>query len=148
MEMASNTADVTQTQTTGYFRLRNKRNSPGPANYSFQFGPTNSTPIVGDWNGDGVDTIGVYIDANAVFRLRNSNSAGATDIIFIFGNPYMDVITGDWNGDGIDTIGSSDICTSYFRLRNVNSFRPAALRIPVRPGWQRSDLRRLGFRWR
>ena len=87
-------------------------------------GAETGTPIVGDWNGDGKDTIGVYNPANGVFRLRNSNSAGPTQIIFTFGSPNWIPLTGDWNSDGIDTIGVYNPAISYFNLRNANSGGP------------------------
>ncbi|MEZ6079785.1 MAG: hypothetical protein R3C56_30170 [Pirellulaceae bacterium] len=33
-------------------------------------------PIVGDWDGDGIDTIGVYDPNTQMFNLRNTNSGG------------------------------------------------------------------------
>ena len=46
---------------TSTFYLRNS-NSPGLADLTFIYGPAGagSMPLVGDWNGDGVDTIGLY----------------------------------------------------------------------------------------
>jgi hypothetical protein len=35
--------------------------------------------VAGDWNGDGVTTVGV-VDPNGLWYLRNSNSAGAPDV--------------------------------------------------------------------
>jgi len=59
------------------FFLRNS-NDGGVADISFTYGPTNFTPIVGDWNGDGVDTIGLYNPVGAAFFLRNTNTGGVT----------------------------------------------------------------------
>jgi len=72
-------------------------------------GATIATPVVGDWNGDGTDTIGYVrrVGANLEWHLRNSDSVGAPDLVFNFGltaNGDQPVV-GDWNGDGIDTIG-------------------------------------------
>ena len=41
------------------------------------------TPLVGDWNGDGNDTVGIY--RNGAFYLRNSNTAGYADLVFGYG---------------------------------------------------------------
>jgi hypothetical protein len=40
-------------------------------NMIFNFGPVNSTlkPIVGDWDGDGIGTVGLYDAENGVFYL-------------------------------------------------------------------------------
>ncbi|HQR36935.1 MAG TPA: hypothetical protein PLF26_00925 [Blastocatellia bacterium] len=56
-------------------------------------------PIVGDWNGDGVDTVGVYITGTGTFFLRNSNSPGPADLAFTFGAGGGIPLSGDWNGN-------------------------------------------------
>ena len=53
-------------------------------------------PIVGDWDGDGTDTIGVC--RNAQFLLRNSNTVGFADIVFGLGIPGDMPIAGNWDG--------------------------------------------------
>ena len=37
-------------------------------------------PVVGDWNGDGVDGIGTYVTQTANWSLRNGASAGTADV--------------------------------------------------------------------
>jgi hypothetical protein len=60
---------------------------------------------VGDWNGDGTDTIGVY-DPAGYFYLRNTNDSGPPSITAHYGGgPSIIPIVGDWNGDGTDTVG-------------------------------------------
>ena len=44
-------------------------------------------PLVGDWTGDGIDTIGLYNPATGYFYLRNSNTTGVGDITFFYGDP-------------------------------------------------------------
>ncbi|MGC5022551.1 FG-GAP repeat domain-containing protein, partial [Micromonospora sp. DT47] len=63
-------------------------------------------PISGDWNGDGVDTVGVFRPSNSTFYLRDTNSGVATSV-FKFGHgPSGDIpVAGDWNNDGKDTVG-------------------------------------------
>jgi hypothetical protein len=89
----------------------------------FQFGAPGWEPIMGDWNGDGVWTIGVFDPATATFYLRNSNSPGAADITFQFGPAGVGAIpvAGDWDGDGITTIGVFDPTRANWNLRNENS---------------------------
>ena len=67
-------------------------------------------PVVGDWNGDGIDTVGVMMygqeAANAVrWFLRDSNSAGPATYAMTFGTGRGYPVTGDWDGDGKDGIG-------------------------------------------
>jgi hypothetical protein len=67
------------------------------------FGRLGDIPVVGDWNGDGVATIGV-VRGNR-WLLRNSNSAGRADIEFVFGADGDVPVVGDWTGDGVDSPG-------------------------------------------
>ena len=65
--------------TPGGFFLRNS-NSTGVADISFNYAAgAGWIPISGDWNGDGIDTVGFYDQAGGIFYLKNSNSAGPAD---------------------------------------------------------------------
>ncbi|MFO1019516.1 MAG: VCBS repeat-containing protein [Planctomycetales bacterium] len=71
------------------------------------FGASGDKPVIGDWNKDGFDDIGVwragffYLDANG-----NGTYDGATlDRYFSFGLTTDTPIAGDWDGDGKDEIG-------------------------------------------
>ena len=70
------------------FYLRNA-NDAGHADYTFGYGEPGSAwkPLVGDWNGDGIDTIGFYDPATSTFYLRNTNDAGYADLTFGYGVP-------------------------------------------------------------
>ena len=109
--------------TTGVFRPTNgilflkNTNTSGFADIGANYGIPGDYPIVGDWDGDGDVTIGVY--RNGTFFLRNANTVGFADLAFPFGQPGDQPVAGDWNGDGIDTIGVFRIGT--FFLRNSNS---------------------------
>jgi hypothetical protein len=84
------------------FYLRNS-NSSGNADIAYLFGTKTDIPIVGDWNGDGIDTPGIF--RNGAFYLRDSNTPGNADIVFEFGQKGDIPIVGDWNGDGKDGVG-------------------------------------------
>jgi hypothetical protein len=71
---------------------------------SFFYGNPGDFPIMGDWDGDGVETPGMYRQSDGFVYLRNSNSVGVADIRFFFGNPGDVPIAGDFNGDGFDTV--------------------------------------------
>lgn len=77
-------------------------------------------PITGDWNGDGIDTIGLYETKTAKFYLKNRNDSSETDITFLYGNPGDIPISGDWDGDGVDSVGVYRPSTSTFYLKNSN----------------------------
>ena len=91
---------------TGNFFLRNT-NSPGAADIVFGFGPGGAgwKPLVGDWNGDGIDTVGLYDPSTGNFFLKSTNTPGPADIVFGFGPPNATPLVGDWNNDGTVTVG-------------------------------------------
>lgn len=90
----------------GAYYLRNS-NSSGPANITAWLdfaNNVNEVPVVGDWNGDGIDTVGVYNRSNGIYELVNTNANAATAAITAaYGSPGSWPVVGDWNGDGIDT---------------------------------------------
>jgi hypothetical protein len=95
------------------------RRSDGGPNIVFDYGDTGDFPIVGDWNGDGVDTPGVV--RGAMWYLRNSNTSGVADLTFMYGNPGDNPFAGDWNGDGRDTPGLHRRSDGRVYLRNSNT---------------------------
>lgn len=120
---------------TGVFRLTDRNGEPNGATvYSFIYGdPNNSlTPLVGDWNADGKDTIGLYNPANGAWLLRNTLSNGLPDIVFPYGEGgqgYKPVV-GDWNGDGYDTQGLFNPANGAWILANVFNAGPFTTPFP------------------
>ncbi len=88
-------------------------NSAGAPDDTFNYGnpQLGDYPVVGDWDGNGSQTIGVVRpDANGhwVWYLRNSNSAGSPSITpFAYGSARSGdfPVAGDWDGNGSWTIG-------------------------------------------
>jgi len=111
--------------TSGVFRPSNgllylkNSNTTGFADVALNYGLGGDYPVVGDWDGDGDATIGVY--RNGSFYLRNSNTLGFADWVFAFGTPGDQPVAGDWDGDGVDTIGVYRPSNGLFLLRNSNS---------------------------
>ncbi len=109
------------------WKLRNSNSSGAPDAASFHYGASHSIPVTGDWNGDGLDTIGVVeVDTannQLVWKLRNSLSRGAPDLTFAFGSATGTPVVGDWNGDGIDTPGVVENVGGVlvWFLRNANA---------------------------
>jgi hypothetical protein len=84
------------------------------------FGQAGDLPIVGDWDGDGDDTVGVYRPSNTTFFLSNSNQNPQNNIISVFGVAEDLPVAGDWNADGVDTIGVFRPSVTTFFLSNTN----------------------------
>jgi hypothetical protein len=94
--------------------------------------------VVGDWDGDGRQTVGAYGPGDAVWQLRNANSAGPADAgTFAYGVPGWIPVVGDWDGDGRQSVGVFDPFTATWHLRNsitpgAPDFAPFAYGVP---GW-------------
>ena len=87
--------------TRGIWRLYN---DAGVSVHEFYYGVPGDYPFMGDWDGDGIETPGLYRQADGYVYLRNSNTQGIADIKFFFGNPGDVPIAGDFNADGFDTV--------------------------------------------
>ncbi|MEX2322733.1 MAG: M23 family metallopeptidase [Acidimicrobiia bacterium] len=97
----------------------------GIADVAYAFGDPGDTPFVGDFDGDGIDTVGLYRESTGLVYYRNTHSKGNADIQFIFGNAGDKIFVGDWNGDGTDTVGVYRPSTKMIYLRLDNSQGPA-----------------------
>jgi hypothetical protein len=88
----------------------------GPADYFFDLDDGHVVPFAGDFDGDGIDTIGFYDPADERVYLRNSNSAGAADASFAIELTGRQIFVGDWDGDGDDSLGSYTRSTGTVQL--------------------------------
>jgi hypothetical protein len=112
---------------TGQWQLTNGINganvsgSSPAANFTFTLGQNGDIPVIGDWDGNGIDGVGFFRQGNSTFNLSN-NFQGTLDIKpFIFGGVASRPLAGDWNGDGITTIGAFTPSTGVMALNNTNS---------------------------
>jgi len=79
--------------------------------------------IVGDWDGDGVETLGVR--RGSTFHLRNRHAGGPADVSFVYGRDDDRALAGDWDDTGTASIGVRR--EARFLLRLTNSAGPADL---------------------
>ena len=94
----------------------------GPADFSFIFGNPADKPFVGDFNGDGIDTIGLHRESTGIVYFRQTNTTGVADAEFYYGNPDDRFVAGDWViVDGIQTPGVFRPSNATFFLRNSNT---------------------------
>ena len=112
---------------TGQWQLTNGINganvsgSSPAANFTFTFGQNGDIPVIGDWDGNGIDGVGFFRTGNSTFNLSNGFQ-GTVDIKpFIFGSLGSRPLAGDWNGDGITTIGVFTPSTGVMALNNTNN---------------------------
>jgi len=68
-------------------------------------GLEDGTPVAADFNGDGVDEIGVYLDGQWYIDLNGNGRWDSDDLWAELGDKADRPVTGDWDGDGKDDIG-------------------------------------------
>ena len=71
----------------------------------FIFGRPIDHPVVGDWNGDGIVSIGIYRNGRWTLDTNGDGSWTDADVERRFGRKGDVPIVGDWNGDGFDNLG-------------------------------------------
>jgi len=92
----------------------------GAADYSFLFGNPGDKPVVGDWDGDGIDEIGLHRESTGFFYYRNTLTTGIADGQFFFGDPGDRFVAGDWGVvDGVDTPAMFRPSSSTFYFRHT-----------------------------
>ncbi len=108
----------------------------GAADFSYVFGDPGDTPFVGDFDGDGVDTIGLHRETTGRVYFRNSHTQGNADFDFIYGNPADVIFAGDWDGDGADSVGiyRSGSAELYLRYTNTPGVADEVVIMDVTPG--------------
>jgi len=116
----------------GTWHLRNSL-SAGPSDYGFKRAKAGREdeviPVVGDWDGDGRDSTGVFWPWDGTWHLRNSLSAGPSDYIFKRAKAGREdeviPVVGDWDGDGRDSTGVYWPWDGTWHLRNSLSAGPS-----------------------
>ncbi|MFO7699750.1 MAG: peptidoglycan recognition family protein [Acidimicrobiia bacterium] len=93
----------------------------GGAEFSYVFGNPGDQPFVGDFDGDGIDTVGLHRPSTGLVYLRNAHSQGMADTQFVFGDPDDRIVSSDWDGDGMVAPGVFRPTTGTFHLRSTNT---------------------------
>ncbi|HLT82680.1 MAG TPA: multicopper oxidase domain-containing protein [Phototrophicaceae bacterium] len=87
----------------------------------FTYGRPGDEVLVGDWDGDGVDTLAVRRGTSV--HIANSLRPGAADLVVTYGRPGDEILVGDWDGDGVDTLAVRR--GAQYHIRNTLSSGPA-----------------------
>jgi hypothetical protein len=85
-------------------------NSQGPRradviDHVFRYGDVADAPVSGDWNGDGIRTVGVFRSGHWRIDTNGDGRADVQDKGFHFGQRGDIPVVGDWDGNGIEEIG-------------------------------------------
>ncbi|MDO5552745.1 MAG: SdrD B-like domain-containing protein [Planctomycetia bacterium] len=81
------------------------RGNDGSVAARYQFGTDGAFAIVGDWNGDGTDSIGVYREGKWYLDRDGDGDWDADDLWAELGSKKDQPVAGDWDGDGKSDIG-------------------------------------------
>jgi len=71
----------------------------------FHYGTAGDRPVTGDWNGDGIDTIGVFRSGHWNLDMDGDGRWTDADGVIELGQAGDVPVVGDWDGDGIDELG-------------------------------------------
>ena len=93
----------------------------GAAEVDYVFGNPGDQPFIGDFDGDGTDTVGLHRESTGFVYFRNSHTQGIADSQFFFGDPGDRLVAGDWNGNTSDSPAAyrPDDTTFYLRFTNT-----------------------------
>jgi len=69
------------------------------------FGPSEGSPVAGDFNGDGFDELAVFVDGGWHLDFNGNGTWDAADLWVKSGAPGDRPVVGDWNRDGKTDIG-------------------------------------------
>jgi len=84
----------------------NPNTSTGETTRVVPYGNPNADPLIGDWDGDGKDNVGVRMGNTFAFRTSPVSSDTETTTSDAYGNGAGEIpIVGDWNADNKDTQG-------------------------------------------
>ncbi len=84
-------------------------NTSTTADVTFNYGKSTDEVLVGDWDGDGVDTIAVrrgtkYYFLNTTMENLSDGGEYTAEKVLSYGKSTDEVLVGDWDGDGMDTL--------------------------------------------
>ena len=71
----------------------------------FYYGNAQDLPVAGDWNGDGVDTVGHFRGGRWTLDVDGTGTRTRGDVEFTYGQAGDRPVAGDFNRDGTDEIG-------------------------------------------
>jgi len=68
------------------------------------FGAAGDIPVVGDFNGDGIDEVGFFRNGKFYLDTNGNRQLDETDRVVELGREGDYPVVGDWDGDGVDDV--------------------------------------------
>ncbi len=101
-------------------KLGSRSTGLGAADFDFLFGNPGDKPVIGDWDGDGIDELGLHRESTGFFYWRETLDTGPGDGNIFFGDPGDRFVAGDWGVvDGKDTPAVFRPSNQMFFLRDT-----------------------------
>ena len=94
--------------------------NPVRVSTAYFFGDPGDVPFVGDFNGDGSETIGLYRPSSGYVYVRDEHLTGLADNEFYFGDPGDRLVAGNWTDGPVDTVAVYRPKDQSFYLRYTN----------------------------
>jgi hypothetical protein len=99
---------------------------PIPQTVTINFGQNGDLPVAGDWNNDGIDSVGVFRPSAGQFFLADQNvQFPSVDHSPVFGTAGDLPIAGDFNADSKDTVGVFRPSAGQFFMTNQDVLNPS-----------------------
>jgi len=119
----------------------------------FEFGRKGDVAVSGDWNGDGIHSIGIFRNGTWFLDVDGDGRWSENDVVAEYGQEGDLPVVGDWTGDGISKIGF--FRDGLFQLDTDNNRRidatdkvfemGAAGDIPVAGDWNGDGIDEVGI---
>ena len=93
----------------------------GAADTSYFFGNPGDKPFAGDFDGNGIDTVGLHRETTGLVYFRNTHTQGIADSEYLFGDPGDRLVAGDWTGVGFSTPALFRPGNATFFFRHTNT---------------------------
>jgi hypothetical protein len=93
----------------------------GAADFSYVFGNPGDKPFVGDFDADGIDTVGLHRESTGLVYFRNSHTQGNADNQYIFGDPGDKLVAGNFSGFWRETPAVYRSSDRTFYIRHTNT---------------------------
>ena len=86
----------------------------------FQYGGRGNVAVTGDWNGDGIFTIGIFHQGTWYLDTDGDGRWGPEDQVVQFGQDGDVPVVGDWTGDGVTKLGVYRNGKFYLDVNNTH----------------------------
>ncbi len=111
----------------------------GAADFAYYFGNPGDKPFVGDFNNDGIDTVGLHRESTGLVYFRQTHTQGNADSQFIFGDPGDKMVAVEWANRGVpgpESVGlfRPSTCTNFLRYTNTQGVADETIAYGLRTG--------------